>query len=563
MAESTKLRELERDQQARLKVLHLRLQDQMIHMAEGIIQRGERKKNESRRFKEWRGNGKDTIKESNGIGPLYNHLERYWVPNSGEFWAPLGGYHDSGSDWFGSGFRDEGHLQYARNQCRHLQLTNEFAKNALENRVSYVIGQGHTYTVVPKDDDDIGHEEVAEIQRQLDRFVQKERWFSKQQEIQRRKDRDGEVFLRLFETKDEMEGEPRLAIRFVEPSMVGTPTEHNNDEDHSMGIQTKPDDVEMVLGYHLILAVDGQTQTTEFVPAEEIQHRKAGVDCNSKRGMPLLWCAVETLNDLEQIQRQMAKAAEIQTAIALIRRHETADKGTVEEFRDAMTDKTVSSGDDPTQIRKHVTQYDPGTILDAPQTIEYEFPAQGLDASRYVEVKQAGLRQVASMLLMPEFMLTSDASNANYSSTLVAEGPAVKYFERLQSETKHWDLELLWRHLEIVLGRDQASVLKDRVEIQVGMPRVSTRDEEKEARVNETYNSMHVKSLKTITGEIGLDFEQEQANIREERETEQELFPPLQMGMDDDGEFPEEPGTQPPFGNGQPQEDRAASAHPF
>ena len=34
---------------------------------------------------------------------------------------------------------------------------------------------------------------------------------------------------------------------------------------------------------------------------------------------------------------------------------------------------------------------------------------------------------------MPEFMFTSDASNANYSSTLVAEGPAVKMFERLQA----------------------------------------------------------------------------------------------------------------------------------
>ena len=35
---------------------------------------------------------------------------------------------------------------------------------------------------------------------------------------------------------------------------------------------------------------------------------------------------------------------------------------------------------------------------------------------------------------MPEFMFTSDASNANYASTLVAEGPAVKMFERLQAE---------------------------------------------------------------------------------------------------------------------------------
>ena len=44
---------------------------------------------------------------------------------------------------------------------------------------------------------------------------------------------------------------------------------------------------------------------------------------------------------------------------------------------------------------------------------------------------------------MPEFMLTSDASNANYSSTMVAEGPAVKMFDRLQHEMLGDDIELL------------------------------------------------------------------------------------------------------------------------
>ena len=41
-------------------------------------------------------------------------------------------------------------------------------------------------------------------------------------------------------------------------------------------------------------------------------------------------------------------------------------------------------------------------------------------------VLQAELRAIASRLVMPEFMLTSDASNANYASTMVAEGPAVQ-----------------------------------------------------------------------------------------------------------------------------------------
>ncbi len=44
-------------------------------------------------------------------------------------------------------------------------------------------------------------------------------------------------------------------------------------------------------------------------------------------------------------------------------------------------------------------------------------------------VLQAELRAIAARLVMPEFMLTSDASNASYASTMVAEGPAVRMFQ--------------------------------------------------------------------------------------------------------------------------------------
>ena len=91
----------------------------------------------------------------------------------------------------------------------------------------------------------------------------------------------------------------------------------------------------------------------------------------------------------------------------------------------------------------HFRRYAPGTILDAVAGTDYEFPAAGIDAARYVTVLQAELRAIASRLVMPEFMLSSDASNANYSSTMVAEGPAVKMFDRLQHEMLEDDVELL------------------------------------------------------------------------------------------------------------------------
>ena len=85
----------------------------------------------------------------------------------------------------------------------------------------------------------------------------------------------------------------------------------------------------------------------------------------------------------------------------------------------------------------------PGTILDALADTDYQFPASGLDAGRYVTVLQAELRAIASRLVMPEFMLTSDASNANYTSTMVAEGPAMKMFDRMQQDMIEDDLEVM------------------------------------------------------------------------------------------------------------------------
>jgi hypothetical protein len=45
---------------------------------------------------------------------------------------------------------------------------------------------------------------------------------------------------------------------------------------------------------------------------------------------------------------------------------------------------------------------------------------------------------------LPEFMLTSDASNANYASTMVAEGPAVKMFQAEQCFFAR-EFSRLWR----------------------------------------------------------------------------------------------------------------------
>ncbi len=191
------------------------------------------------------------------------------------------------------------------------------------------------------------------------------------------------------------------------------------------------------LGYY----VDG-----EFVDAGEVQHRRANVDFNVKRGLPLYTPVRKNLRRAEKLLRNMSIVAEIQSAIALIRKHRGASRSGIEQFVASDADATATNS--LSGRTRHYSQYGPGTILDAPAGLEYDFPARGLDASTFVTVLQAELRAIAARLVMPEFMFTSDASNANFASTMVAEGPAIRMFERLQASTIEQDRAVMWRVVE-------------------------------------------------------------------------------------------------------------------
>ena len=163
-------------------------------------------------------------------------------------------------------------------------------------------------------------------------------------------------------------------------------------------MQTDPNDVETVLGYW----IDGR-----WVNADEVQHRKANVDANVKRGLPLFYPVRKNLRRAEKLLRNMSVVAEIQSAIAVIRKHKAVTAAGLADFVANQADATATNS--ATGRTSHFRRYAPGTILDAMAGTDYEFPAAGIDAGRYVTVLQAELRAVASRLVLPEFMLTSDA----------------------------------------------------------------------------------------------------------------------------------------------------------
>lgn len=427
------------------------------------------------------------------LGAIRDEQGGYWNT------VAMPGYSGSRSINDRSGFRTETELTAARDYCRRLAEENSYALNAIENRISYIVGVGHSYKAVPKAGEQVDPATVLAVQKVIDDFTFENRWSLRQQESLRRLDRDGEVFLRFFP-----DAKGSLKVRFVEPWQVQQPA--GDTGAGAFGVQTDPDDVETVEGYW----VDG-----EFVAADEVQHRKANVDLNVRRGMPTIWPVRFGLLRVEKIERNMTAVSEIQSSIALIRKHTGVSKEALGAFRNSQA--TASVMNNATGQTNYVKQFQPGAIIDTYGGVEYEMPSAGIDASKFVMVQQAVLRSVASRLCLPEFMLTSNAANANYSSTLVAEGPAVKNFERWQESVAQDDLRVMWLVLNhaVRAGKLGQDVL-DAIEIQVGKPTVQSRNLLQEAQTNQILHQGGVLSLKSWSAKAGLEYDQEQANKKSE-----------------------------------------------
>ncbi|MGE3407721.1 MAG: phage portal protein [Pirellulales bacterium] len=414
----------------------------------------------------------------------------------GLHWRPLGGGYGGVRGACGT-FLNETELAMLREECRRLAATNEYAINGHENRISFIVGAGHTYRATVRKGA-AADELAARVQDLLDDFIERNNWHARQQEIVRRRDRDGEAFLRFFA---DASGDTR--VRFVEPDQVAAPSTRLGEPASGFGIVTDTDDVETILAYY----IDGRA-----VDASEIQHRKAHVDANVKRGLPLYYPVRKNLRRAEKLLRNMSAVAEIQSAIALIRRHQRGTRGALEAFAASSADSTQQQpgGGRATNFRR----YEPGTILDVSGNVEYDFPAAGLDAGRYVAVLQAELRAIASRLVMPEFMLSSDASNANYASTMVAEGPAMRMFERLQAEQVADDLAVMRRVVRnaIAAGRLPVDTLRQ-IAIEASPPSLAQRDALAEVQAFRIEHELGILSPQTWSQLRGLDYDQEQQNL--------------------------------------------------
>jgi capsid protein len=310
-----------------------------------------------------------------------------------------------------------------RDKARRMADTHPHARQALSLYRHYVVGVGMRHEVQPRSGTAaVTPERLAEIQQLWEEFRRVNAWdvgLRKDWEFCHRTWRDGECFLRLFPQAD---WPPR--IHFVDPELIAPDPVTGQP---SGGIVTEAENVELPVAYHLVHA-DGRR---EWVPADEILHTKIGVDSNVKRGVSLLWPVLESLKqyqawlEVELLQRKVA------ASVVLVRKHRQQTPTSLAAFADAAATATPSIPSESGSSRRRLT-LQPGSIIDA-QGFDLELLAPNTHFSDASLLGRALLLAVAAGLGLPDYMLTSDASNGNYASTLVAETPAVRHFAAWQA----------------------------------------------------------------------------------------------------------------------------------
>lgn len=285
--------------------------------------------------------------------------------------------------------------------------------------------------------------------------------------------RDGECFLRLFRQPT---WPPR--VHFVDPERVvadpvsGLPTE---------GIAHEPDNVEAPT-YYRVQRSDDQV---DHVAAERMLHCKIGVDANVKRGQSLLSPVLDALQkyqswlDIELIHRKVA------SSIVLVRKHTGQSPSSLGSFADWSAAASQPAGSITPQQRRALLQ--PGTMIDAQgYDLEYLSPDSHFDDATILGRRL--LLAVAAGTGLPEFMLSADAANANYSSTLVSEGPAVRLFESWQAFfIGQWQtLFRLVMNEAVRLGLLPAEAL-DQLRLRIHPPAVAVRNRKSDAEADALY----------------------------------------------------------------------------
>jgi len=405
-----------------------------------------------------------------------------------------------------------------RAQSRFLVVESDLAAGALSGLASYVVADGYTYRVTARKGRKPPPALVDAVQQEVDDHLKRNGWAALELELFKRSRRDGEFFLRHFPLDD-----GTTDVRVVEPEQVlddpDLPLEIG-----SFGVENAPGDVSRHVAYHV--CYEGDPTQGERVETGTLLHLRCNVDCTIKRGMPdFVYATHDALRSAGRCIQAMVESATVQASVAEIRQHEVNTRSQVQEFQDDEADyqtRNPATGD--LVNNRRIT---PGEVRDIPKGFSYVPPPFSQGGPVWIQTTQASLRRAGVKWNAPEWLVSADASNNNYASSLTAEAPFTRRCQRWQRVYREAYGTSTWSAVRTAAeaGRIRAEgrtwsweEVRRECDLQVEAPSLVIRDKVQEAQANSIKSQAGILSPQTWSQQEGLDYDQEQQQISEHNE---------------------------------------------
>ena len=412
-----------------------------------------------------------------------------------------------------------------------------YGRNAIRLVMKYAVGRG--FDIKPR-------ENLEAAEDWWTQFWNLNRMNLRRKEIARRALRDGETFLRWFPGED---GIPlgrfcRVGDIAWQEGMAPPPADTKVED----GVAVSEEDAEEAVAY----CYRGQ-----WVAAEEIDHLKIGVDMDVPRGQGYLQVVAQYCAMHYGWLQDRVKLNKLRTTVGLVRQV-TGSPGKTAAIKSGTDTKNLRTPDGSAKFQMPESV----SVFTTNKGVDYDFKTPNLQAADVANDGRAILLAIAAGVGVPEFMLSSDASNNNYASALVAEAPGVMEFMDWQDTFADYFQRIHKRVIEagIAVGRIPAEVTEDVIyddgtkgketrpvhtDANIVFPEVTHRDFLKEVQGYEKLWGMGIASKETTSTHVGLDYDAEQEKIKHELEEEaaergepEPDFPPV--GSEDEDETEEE-----------------------
>ncbi|TKJ32390.1 hypothetical protein CEE39_05685 [bacterium (candidate division B38) B3_B38] len=410
----------------------------------------------------------------------------------------------------------ESEQETMQRQAYHFWKSNPHGRGVIRVLEKFVLGRGMKFNA---------QDENKMVQQWWDEFARDNSLQRSQKEIFLHTLRDGECFIRYFVDKET----GRTRIRFIDPQEVYDPENR-----HSQGIETDPDDVITPINYYR--SRDGKLK--EVIPAEEIQHIKILVDSNVKRGLSFLYVIMPLLKKYEQWLNDRIVLNKIRSAVAIIRRV----SGAPAQVSDIVKQHSANSSG-----RQRALQ--PGTIITVSEGVEYQMLSPNLQAQDVQYDGRNILLAITAATGLAEYMVSGDASNANYSSTMISESPSVREFEDWQNFFEE-EFKIMFRKVvqagieyglipaestrTILVSNEQGEMVEKEMKVptntecEIVFPPLVHRNLKEESEAMLIHQKMGIVSHKTLAGKFGYDYEEELKKMQSEAHQPDEAEPEVE-----------------------------------